>query len=104
MGNIKKDNVKLSIITLIMLLILAFGIIAVTNPSKYTSFIYRNGLIIFLVGLISIVISTFLIYLFGRKLFDKNAIFSIDSIGISDKVNILDYPFIKWKNRRISSK
>ena len=32
----------------------------------------------------------------NRKLINKNAIFSLDSKGIRDGVNILDYPFINW--------
>lgn len=96
MRNINKKNVKLSFIILIMFLILIIGIIGIINPTKYTSFVFRNSIIIFTIGLMGIIVSTYCIYQFGRKLFDQNARFSINSKGISDKVNILDYPFINW--------
>lgn len=98
MKKIKKNKLKLSVITSAMILILIIGIIAVINPIDYVSFIYRNKIIIFFIGMLGIIFSVFCIFQFGKKLFDKNAIFSIDNKGINDKVNILDYPFIKWKD------
>ncbi|MDQ0066037.1 STM3941 family protein [Chryseobacterium lathyri] len=98
MKNIKKNNTKLTLIVAVMSLILILGTIAVINPTKYTSFIYRNGMIIFAVGIISTIVSTYFLYQFGSKLFDRNAIFSINSKGISDKINMLDYPNISWKD------
>ena len=98
MKNIKKNNTKLFLIVVVMILILILGVIAVINPTKYVSFIYRNGIIIFAVGIISIIISTYFIYQFGCRLFDRNAMFSINSKGISDKINMLDYPNISWKD------
>lgn len=98
MKNIKKNNIKLSLIIAVMIVVLIVGVIAIINPTKYISFIYRNGIIIFIIGIISVILSTYCIYQFGRKLFDKNAIFSISNKGISDRVNILDYPFIDWED------
>lgn len=98
MKRIKKNNIKLFLIVGFMILLLAVSIIALMNPSDYTSFIYRNGLIIFIIGVLGIIASLFCIYSFGRKLINKNAVFMIDDSGISDGVNILDYPFINWKD------
>lgn len=98
MREIHKKNLKLSFIILVMVLILIAGIIGVMNPTKYTSFVFRNGMIVFTVALMGIIVSTYCIYQFGRKLFDKNARFLINNKGISDKVNILDYPFINWSD------
>lgn len=98
MKKIKKNRLKLSAIISAMILIFIIGIIAVLSPAQYISAVYRNNIIIFFVGIVGIIFSTFCIFQFGKKLFDKNAIFSIDSMGISDKVNILDYPLIKWKD------
>lgn len=98
MKNIKKNNIKLFLFIVFMVLLLLVGIIAVTNPAKYTSFFYRTGIIVFIVGVIGIISSLFCIYELGLKLFDRNAIFSIDSKGIRDGINILDYPFIYWQD------
>jgi hypothetical protein len=98
MKNIRKNSIKLSLMIVFMIVLLIAGIIAIMNPTKYISFIYRNGLIISVVGVISIIISIVFIYLFGRKLINNNSVFSIDSEGISDKVNVLDYPFINWND------
>ncbi|WP_294276682.1 STM3941 family protein [uncultured Chryseobacterium sp.] len=98
MRNIRKNNLKLIAIILVMLLILGLGIIAVINPGRYVSFIYRNSVIIFIIGIISIILSSCCIYEFGRKLIRKDAVLTINNEGINDGVNILDYPFIHWKN------
>lgn len=98
MRNIRKNNLKLIAIILVMLLILGLGIIAIINPGRYVSFIYRNSVIIFIIGIISIILSSCCIYEFGRKLIRKDAVLTINNEGINDGVNILDYPFIYWKN------
>ncbi|MGA9213160.1 STM3941 family protein [Kaistella sp.] len=96
MKRIKKNNIKFSLFIVFMSLLLLIGIVAIINPTKYTSFFYRNGIIVFMVGVMGIIISSFFIYELGIKLFNRNAIFLINSKGIIDKVNILDYPFICW--------
>lgn len=98
MKNIKKNNLKLSLIIVVMILILMLGVFLIMNPTKYSSFLFRNGMVIFIAGIINIIISTYCIYQLGSKLFNRNAIFSINNEGISDKVNILNYPFINWKD------
>ncbi|WP_317224475.1 STM3941 family protein [Chryseobacterium sp. Y16C] len=94
----KLQQRELFLIIVVMSLILILGIFFIMSPIKYTSFVYRNGLIIFIVGIISIILSLFCIYEFCRKLFNKKAMFSINNKGIWDGVNILDYPFINWEN------
>jgi len=98
MKNIKKNKLKLSFIVVVMSLILALTIFLIMDPIKYTSFVYRNEIIISIVGMMGIVISLFCIYEFGRKFFSKKAGFIINDKGIWDRVNILDYPFINWEN------
>ncbi|REC73782.1 hypothetical protein DRF60_19005 [Chryseobacterium elymi] len=98
MKNIKKNSLKLSLIIVVMILILMLGVFLIMNPTKYSSFLFRNGMVIFIAGIINIIISTYCIYQLGSKLFDRNAIFSINSKGISDKINMLDYPNISWKD------
>lgn len=98
MKNIKKNKKKLVLIITIMILILILGIIAVLNPVKYTSFVFHNGLIICVIGIVGVFVSVYCICEFGRKLFDKNAMVFIDNKGIVDKVNIVDYPFINWQD------
>nr|WP_314499846.1 STM3941 family protein [uncultured Chryseobacterium sp.] len=98
MKDIKKNKKKLFLIVAIMTILLIIGIIAVLNPTKYTSFIYRNEMIIFIVGVMSIIISIYLIFKFGIKLFDQSAKFLITDEGIYDGVSILNYPFIKWND------
>ncbi len=89
---------KLIAIILVMSLILGLGIIAIANPGKYVSFIYRNSVIIFIISVIGIIVSSYCIYEFGRKLIKKDAALTINNKGINDGVNVLDYPFIYWKN------
>ncbi|KPE48939.1 STM3941 family protein [Chryseobacterium indologenes] len=98
MKNIKKNKIKFVIIIVIMILILILGIIAVLYPAKYTSFVFHNGLIIFTLGIMGVFVSMYCIFEFAKKLFDKNAMVFIDNKGVIDKVNILDYPFINWKD------
>lgn len=98
MKRIKKNNIKLCLIVGFMILLLSVSIIALMNPSGYISFIYRNGLIIFIMGIMGVITSLFCIYFFGRKLISKNAVFTINDKGILDGVNILDYPIINWQD------
>ena len=98
MKNIKKNRIKILLIILFMILIFILGIIFILDPAEYISFVFRNEMIMLLVGIISITFSTYCIYQFGNKLLNRNAMVFIDNSGISDKVNILDYPFISWEN------
>lgn len=98
MKNIKKSKIKLLFIILFMILIFILGIIFILNPSEYISFVFRNEMIMLVIGIISIIFSTYCIYQFGSKLLNRNTMVLINSNGISDKVNILDYPFVSWRD------
>lgn len=94
----KKNYIKLILIILVLFVILLLGIAFVLNPNKYLSVVTKNGIIVFIIGLVAILFSMFLIILFLMKLLDRKSIFLINNEGIYDGVSILNYPFIKWQD------
>ena len=93
---ISKTKLFLAIIGSIIFVILGFFFVA--NPTKFTSFLFRNPTLIFLSGIASIAFfGGILVYLL-LKLFDKKPGLIISDKGITDNSSATSVGFIDWRD------
>lgn len=93
---IKKSYGNFLLVIVFLILVIIVSVLFISNPGKYVSSLYFSEYIIFIIGLVSIIFTPFMLFLFLKRILFKNAMFIIDDEGIRDTVSIVDYPMIKW--------
>ena len=93
---ISKTKLILALIGSIVFVVV--GVIFVVNPTKFTSFLFRNPMLIFLSGIASIVFFGGLLFYLLTKLFDKKPGLVISEKGITDNSSATSVGFVDWED------
>lgn len=93
---ISKTKLILALIGSILFVIVGF--IFVVNPTKFTSFLFRNPTLILLSGIASIVFFGGLLVYLSKKLFDKKPGLIISNEGITDNSSATSVGFVEWND------
>jgi hypothetical protein len=94
---IEKKTFKIITILIIVIILLLCCIIAIQNPEKYTFVLLPSKYLVIILSTLGIIAILYLCNFLIRLIFNKNAFFEINEIGIYNGLGFTKKKQIDWK-------
>lgn len=98
MIEIKISRIKLILLALACVAFMVFGGMFAYNPEAFVSSLFKNPLVLRVVGLVAILVFGLALLFISKKIFSSEIGLRIDSDGIFDNATATSIGLIKWND------